>query len=151
MTHEMKLKDAPFRRMESGEKTVELRLYDEKRQKIRVGDEIVFHHAQSGETLVRYVLRLRVFPDFASLYAALPLTKCGYTEAEAESASPADMYAYYTPEEEKCHGVLGIELCADPDVKQYMTEAEAWDYVSRGVFEKYADAFRELAKGPDWD
>lgn len=33
MTHSMKLKDNPFNKIASGEKTIELRLYDEKRKK----------------------------------------------------------------------------------------------------------------------
>ena len=48
MTHEMKLQDGPFRLFEEGKKRVEVRLLDEKRQKIRVGDAILFHR-ESGE------------------------------------------------------------------------------------------------------
>lgn len=42
MKHCMKLNDNPFAAIEKGEKTIELRLYDEKRKKINVGDEIEF-------------------------------------------------------------------------------------------------------------
>ena len=35
--HEMRLDPAPFRMIKRGEKTIELRLYDEKRRKIAVG------------------------------------------------------------------------------------------------------------------
>ena len=40
MRHTMKLKEDPFERMKNGTKTIEFRLYDEKRRKIKVGDEI---------------------------------------------------------------------------------------------------------------
>lgn len=42
MKHTMKLRPNPFRMILCGEKTYELRLYDEKRQCIKIGDEIVF-------------------------------------------------------------------------------------------------------------
>ena len=42
MTHQMQLQPEPFSMIKSGVKTIELRLYDEKRRKIRIGDEILF-------------------------------------------------------------------------------------------------------------
>ena len=42
MTFEMKLHEAPFELIKNRIKTIELRLYDEKRQMISVGDFIVF-------------------------------------------------------------------------------------------------------------
>ena len=42
MIHEMNLASAPFRLMETGAKTIELRPYDEKRQAVSVGDMIIF-------------------------------------------------------------------------------------------------------------
>ena len=40
MLHQMKLKLSPFQKIKNGSKTIELRLYDEKRQKVQVGDFI---------------------------------------------------------------------------------------------------------------
>ncbi len=40
MIHYMNLADDPFEQIASGNKTIELRLYDEKRQKIKVNDFI---------------------------------------------------------------------------------------------------------------
>ena len=42
MLHKMKLQEDPFERIKNGTKTVEFRLYDEKRQTIQIGDEIEF-------------------------------------------------------------------------------------------------------------
>jgi ASC-1-like (ASCH) protein len=110
--HHMKLRPSPFERIKSGEKTIELRLYDEKRRKIRVGDVIVFENTESGETLERIVSALHRFDSFEALYEALPLLRCGYTEADVKDAHPSDMEAYYSKEEEAKYGVLGIELCS---------------------------------------
>ncbi len=42
MVHEMLLAPKPFEMMKSGQKTIELRLYDEKRKHIQIGDRIRF-------------------------------------------------------------------------------------------------------------
>ena len=42
MLHKMKLNESPFERIKNGTKTIEFRLYDEKRQKIKIGDKIEF-------------------------------------------------------------------------------------------------------------
>lgn len=39
MIHHMKLKPIPFHQMKGGAKTIELRLYDPKRQQIKIGDQ----------------------------------------------------------------------------------------------------------------
>lgn len=42
MIHKMKLNESPFERIKNGTKTIEFRLYDEKRKKIKIGDKIEF-------------------------------------------------------------------------------------------------------------
>ena len=42
MLHKMKLNSKPFESIKSGSKTIELRLNDEKRQQVSVGDFIEF-------------------------------------------------------------------------------------------------------------
>ena len=106
----MKLNPAPFEMIKSGQKTIELRLYDEKRQLINVGDEIVFINTVTGEMLQTKVLKLHRFDSFADLYKSLPLLKCGYTSENVGSATPADMEQYYSVDEQKKYGVLGIEI-----------------------------------------
>lgn len=108
MTHNMKLNDRPFEKIKNGSKTIELRLYDEKRRKINVGDTIRF---QSGNSkLTATVKELHLFRNFELLYAALPLDKCGYTADEISTASPDDMLEYYSKEQIEKYGVVGIEI-----------------------------------------
>ena len=106
----MKLHAEPFEKIKSGEKTIELRLYDEKRQQIKAGDTIVFTNNATGETLRKRVKQLHIFDSFRKLYEALPLLKCGYTEDDIDTASYADMQQYYSVEEQEKYGVVGIEL-----------------------------------------
>ena len=108
--HKMKLNSTPFEMIKSGEKTIELRLYDEKRQRIKVGDKIVFTENTTGETLNTTVAKLHKFHTFNDLYASLPLLKCGYTYENVDKATPVDMEQYYSVEEQEKYGVVGIEL-----------------------------------------
>ena len=111
MIHRMHLQPAPFAAIARGQKTIELRLYDEKRRLIRVDDEILF----SEETRPERVLRARVtelhrFADFEQLYRTLPLTACGYDESQLSSARASDMERYYSADMQKRYGVVGIEF-----------------------------------------
>ena len=112
MKHTMQLRPEPFGKIKSGKKTIELRLYDEKRQKIQVGDTICFVNTENGaDTITVLVENLFVFASFEELYRNLPLTKCGYKETEVSTASPQDMEQYYAKEEQAQYGVVGIEIC----------------------------------------
>lgn len=111
--HNMKLHPAPFEMIKKGEKTIELRLFDEKRQQIKAGDRIVFTNTATGETVGRTVLRLHRFQSFDKLYQCLPLLKCGYTAEDVDNAEPSDMEAYYSAAEQEKYGVVGIELCEE--------------------------------------
>lgn len=111
MKHTMRLNPQPFESMASGRKTIELRLYDEKRQAIRVGDEIEFVNSKDdSRRLLCTVSDLHVFDSFKDLYQSLPLLKCGYTEEDVSTAAHTDMEAYYSAEEQRKYGVVGIEL-----------------------------------------
>ena len=52
MTHEMRLDPTPFAAIARGDKTLELRLYDEKRKAIARGDLILFIKERAGICVV---------------------------------------------------------------------------------------------------
>ena len=108
--HEMKLHASPFEMIKSGAKNIELRLFDEKRQKIKKGDDIIFTNTITGEKLCATVKKLHLFGTFEELYKALPLLQCGYTADDIDMAQPSDMEQYYSVEEQKEYGVVGIEI-----------------------------------------
>lgn len=111
MTHYLNLNPQPFALIQSGQKTIELRLYDEKRSQIKVGDTLVFVHTEdASKTLTARVTALHRFLDFGALYAALPLDRCGYLPEEIPTASPEDMNIYYSAEKQAKYGVVGIEI-----------------------------------------
>ena len=109
MLHHMKLNPEPFYQMRKGAKTIELRLYDPKRQRIKVGDQIEFSNTQDKMEKFRVdVTALHLFASFSELYRTLPLKACGYTDET--KADPSDMNQYYSLEEQRKYGVVGIEV-----------------------------------------
>ena len=111
MIHYMKLHAKPFENIKSGIKTIELRLNDEKRRIISVGDTISFTSTSNAdETITANVTGIHKFDNFVELYDALPLDKCGYLPHELASAAPEDMNVYYSVEQQQKYGVVGIEI-----------------------------------------
>ena len=110
MTHYMNLASLPFEQIVSGAKTIELRLYDEKRQAVSAGDTIIFTNLADKHQISAKVLKLYIFDSFKELYNNLPLNKCGYAEQDLDSASPDDMLAYYPKEKQERYKVVGIEI-----------------------------------------
>lgn len=111
MTHYLNLRPRPFSMIAGGKKTIELRLLDEKRRLISVGDTLVFKNTKDENvTLTCIVKELHIFANFEELYQALPLDKCGYLPEELETASAKDMEDYYSAEKQANYGVVGIEL-----------------------------------------
>ena len=112
VTHDMSLRKAPFRAVASGKKVIEMRLWDEKRRRIRVGDQIRFTLSNGTESVTVEVVRLHHFSSFEKLYAALlPVVGgVGLGDAEEDTPDPADMLDYYAPETVEQYGVVGIEI-----------------------------------------
>ena len=109
MLHKMKLQHMPFEAIREGRKTVELRLYDEKRQGVQVGDDIEFTDlSDPSRKLLTSVVALHRFDSFEEMFRVLPACAMGYREGEIPKTS--DMDAYYSPSEQALYGVLGIEL-----------------------------------------
>ena len=108
MTHRMNLNSAPFELIKSGHKTVEMRLNDEKRRLIKIGDKIEFSSRENGEKLLTRVVNLTKFKGFCELYAHFDKRSLGYFENE--DADPYHMSKYYSQEDIDKHGVLAIEI-----------------------------------------
>lgn len=111
MTYYMKLQQEPFEKIACGIKTIELRLFDEKRRKIKMGDIIIFTNIINPcRRICAKVIKLHRFDSFSELYRYLPLDKCGYTAEEMSDADSKDMERYYSIEQQEKYGVLGIEI-----------------------------------------
>ena len=110
MLHKMKLNESPFERIKNGTKTIEFRLFDEKRQLIKVGDKIEFSKLPDlNEKILVDVLELYQERTFKELF-----DKLGDNE-EISKKNAESMYTIYSPEEEAKYGVLGIKIKINVD------------------------------------
>ncbi len=105
MLHKMRLNESPFEGIKNGTKTIEFRLYDEKRQQIKVGDKIEFSKLPDlQEKLLVDVIELYREDTFGNLFRKL------YADEDEINRKTKSMYQYYSPEKEKEYGVLGIKI-----------------------------------------
>lgn len=108
MMHKMNLAHSAFNSISIGQKTIEMRLYDEKRAKVNVGDEIEFENTDTHHKIKCIVINLTRYKDFFELYSNFDKIAIGYNVNETANAE--DMYAYYSLEKIKKYGVLAIEI-----------------------------------------
>ncbi len=106
--HEMTLHHEPFSAIKEGWKTVEMRLCDEKRMMLKIGDTIEFTDRETKEKMLTRVVNLEKFKDFYELYASYGKVEIGYRENEA--AHPDDMSQYYSKEDIDRFGTLAITI-----------------------------------------
>ena len=108
MIHEMRLNNEPFNKIKEGTKTVELRLLDEKRKALRVGDKIIFTNRANNEKIDVLVTNLFKPDSFEPIYEKYSKVAMGYNEED--DAKPEDMEEYYSKEEIKKYGCIAIEI-----------------------------------------
>lgn len=107
MLHKMKLQEDPFERIKNGTKTVEFKLYDEKRRTIQIGDEIEFSKLpELQEKLLVKVIDLYKEESFEKLFKKVFVGE----DKEKIIEKAKSMNRFYTPEQEKEYGVVGIKI-----------------------------------------
>lgn len=102
----MRLRDNVFALVKNGSKTIELRLYDEKRKVVKVGDFINFKNINTEEIVKVVVKEVKVYDNFEELYKYYDKKLMGYNEDDI--ASPSDMNKYYSDDEQIKYGVCAI-------------------------------------------
>ena len=108
MIHQMSLRPHPFEKIKLGEKTIELRLYDEKRKEIKVGDTIEFFlEPEKIEKVNVEVTALLNYKTFSDLIDDFPTSVFGRINKEDLLKA---LYSFYTKEEESEKTVLGIKI-----------------------------------------
>jgi len=123
MLHKMKLNESPFEMIKNGTKTIEFRLYDEKRQSVKIGDKIEFSRLPDlQEKLLVDVLELYQEDTFEKLFR-----KLSFNEEEVIRKTRA-MHEIYSPEKEQQYGVLGIKIKINVDsLKENLEEFEPYN------------------------
>ena len=64
----MKLNDLPFNQIKEGSKTIEVRLNDQKRKTLEVGDYIIFSNTKNNEKLEKKIISLNNYDTFRQLF-----------------------------------------------------------------------------------
>ena len=107
-THQLKLATEPFNAIISGNKTIESRLYDAKRQKIQIGDRIIFTNRDNSEqTVTAEVVGLLRYATFRDLFSHNNPRKFGGDNVEWLENQISE---FYSIEDQKIYGVVGIEF-----------------------------------------
>ena len=104
----MNLHPGPFELIKNGQKDVEMRLHDERRKPINIGDIIEFTNNQTQEIICVEITNLHIFATFVELYHHYPKERLGYKLDEI--ANPNDMLQYYSKSQIEQCGVLAIEF-----------------------------------------
>lgn len=108
MKHSMKLNNGPYNNILYGKKDIEMRLYDEKRRNINIGDIINFTNISTLENFDVEVVNIHRYSDFNDLYKSFDKQRLGYNKDD--KANPDDMKKYYSEEDIRKYGVVGIEI-----------------------------------------
>lgn len=107
-THQMNLQPKYFDFIKNGTKRIELRLYDEKRQQIKLGDSIEFLKSENEKFKAKVIglLRYETFSDLFNDFDISVLADQSMTKQELLNV----LQEFYTPEKQAQYGVLGIRL-----------------------------------------
>lgn len=109
MKYIMKLNPKYFEFMKNGTKRIEIRLNDEKRKELKIGDVIVFQkESELKEELYTQIVNLRVKRNFKELIENLEISEYS-DKSESEENFLQDLYKFYTKEQEEKYGVVGIQ------------------------------------------
>ena len=110
MIHEMKLQPEYYNFILNGTKRIEIRLYDEKRQSIKLGDTIKFlkepELSESFNAKVTGLLRYDSFEDMFKDFDISILSDKSMTKEELIKV----LEQFYTKEKQEQYGVLGIRI-----------------------------------------
>ena len=106
--HQMKLATAPYKKIASGKKVIESRLFDNKRQRIAIGDRIIFTENDKPENSITTVVKgLLRYQSFEELFADHDPSLFG---EESRDFLLDQIKLFYSDEEEQKYGVVGIRF-----------------------------------------
>ena len=106
----MKLSGEHFDRLKTGKKIYEVRLYDETRRKICIGDNIIFKREPDMlEGVIAKVVDVKKFDTFEQMASILSIESIGF---EGKNASQVSRHylKLYSKADEKNYGVVAFKL-----------------------------------------
>ena len=130
--HEMKLQPEYFGYISSGSKRIELRLNDEKRQRIKINDQIIFLNEKTKDKLITHVNKIHKEKSFVELFKNFDISLLASKNKTKEELLN-ELSKFYTKEKQEKYGVLGIQI-------------EPMFLISSNLNEKIIDEIYELTK-----
>lgn len=110
MEHVLKLQPRYFDYINNGTKRIELRLYDEKRQKINIGDTIIFQKEPELEVTMKVkVVGLLIYNSFEELFNDFDIEMMADKSMTKQELLNV-LEEFYTREKQNKYGVLGIRI-----------------------------------------
>ena len=104
------LKKEYYDKIKSGERVIELRLNDQKRQLMKIGDIIRFGlEPERDEYVEAKIIGLIKYRDFESLLNDIPLDLLGFANLNKDEVLDL-LYEFYSKKDEKKFGVVGIRV-----------------------------------------
>lgn len=104
----MSLRPEYYEMVVSGEKDIELRLYDEKRRKMNNGDIVLIYNASNRSDYIQAkITRLHIAKSFAELNTKISMPRTGFASLGALMSA---ISKFYDAEMESKYGIVGIEL-----------------------------------------
>lgn len=106
--HEMSVKTKYYNLLKSGLKTMELRLYDDKRKQIKIGDIIKFNDSSNDKDIfLAKVKNLHFSSDFNNLCDIIKPAQAGF---ETKDNLIKALEEFYPLNRQAQYGVIGIEI-----------------------------------------
>ena len=120
-TFVMHLNEEMFFAMKEGTKTVDVRLFDDERKLVDIGDYIEFHNKSDDDTFIKMrVLDIRIEHTFKEIFernidlwnTSLYYTpeQLGYPKEYSLEKLIKEMYKWYSKEQEEKYGVIAFVL-----------------------------------------
>lgn len=108
--YNMKLQTKYFELVKSGEKIFEVRLFDEKRKLLKVGDKITFSNlSNEKEQITCLIENLHHYNSFEEMTNFLSPELIGMKGLSKDEIIKI-YHSFYMPEDEKKFGVLAIKI-----------------------------------------
>jgi len=137
MDHQMHLTDLVFGLIQKGKKIIEVRLLDEKRRLLNIGDEIIFENRSDENEKIQVVVKDLIIADsFENLFKKINLVDGGWDLNATPESAASDMKKYYNDQEIRENGVLAIKFKIK-DWLKIMQLSERAKNLELGIYEHY--------------
>ena len=108
LVHKMRLNKIPFEKIDSGNKTIESRLFDKKRRIINVGDSIEFEqYDNNSKKITAKVIAIYRYPSFSEMFYDFSPK---YFGGGSRKSLLKEINNIYSPREQSRFGVVGIKI-----------------------------------------